>query len=264
MAPSKVLQREEDLLICSPIFDPPKGLSPLDTAMDQCLGGLLLQFYIAIGLGLILKNALDAKEPHQKFELAERWLSLDSAVKAQIKMSLLQTLSSPVPDARSTASQVIAKIAAVVQGMNSSEGNNNVRLAAMQALYNALRFAQANFTNDVERDFIVRGVCEATLSPEVKIQQAAFECLVSISSTYYETLAPYIQDIFIITAKAVREDEEPVALQAIEFWSSICDVEIDILDDYGGDFSGDSDIPCFNFIKQALPVLVPMLSETLL
>ncbi|GFS32236.1 ARM repeat superfamily protein [Actinidia rufa] len=222
--------------------------------------------------GLILKNALDAKEQHRKFELVQRWLSLDVSMKNQIKTCLLQTLSSPVPDARSTASQVIAKVAgielpqkqwpeligsllsnihqlpahvkqatletlgylceevspdvvdqdqvnkiltAVVQGMNASEGNNDVRLAATRALYNALGFAQANFSNDME-------------------------------------------------PKAVKEDEEPVALQAIEFWSSICDEEIDILEEYGGDFTGDSDIPCFYFIKQALPALVPMLLETLL
>ncbi|XP_076921898.1 importin subunit beta-1-like [Bidens hawaiensis] len=271
--------------------------------------------------GLILKNALDAKEQHRKFELVQRWLSLDTGVKAQIKTCLLQTLSSPVYDARSTASQVIAKVAgielsqkqwpeligsllssihqvpvhvkqatletlgylceevspdaveqdnvnkiltAVVQGMNPSEASNDVRLAATRALYNALSFAQANFSNDMERDYIMKVVCEATLSPEVKIRQAAFECLVSISSSYYEKIAPYMQDIFNITAKAVKEDEEPVALQAIEFWSSICDEEIDILEDYGGDYTGDSDIPCFYFIKQALPALVPMLLETLL
>ncbi|KAK6117740.1 hypothetical protein DH2020_048529 [Rehmannia glutinosa] len=271
--------------------------------------------------GLILKNALDAKEQHRKFELVQRWLSLDAAVKSQIKACLLQTLSSTASDARSTASQVIAKVAgielpqkqwpeligsllsnvhqvpphvkqatletlgylceevvpdvvdqdqvnkiltAVVQGMSSTEGNTEVQLAATRALYNALGFAQANFSNDMERDYIMRVVCEATLSPEVKIRQAAFECLVSIGSTYYEKLAPYIQDIFHITSKAVREDEEPVALQAIEFWSSICDEEIDILEEYGGDFTADSDVPCYYFIKQALPALVPMLLETLL
>ncbi|KAK6155567.1 hypothetical protein DH2020_009815 [Rehmannia glutinosa] len=271
--------------------------------------------------GLILKNALDAKEQHRKYELVQRWLSLDVAVKSQIKACLLQILSSTVTDARSTASQVIAKVAgielpqkqwpeligsllsnvhqvpphvkqatletlgymceevgpevveqdqvnkiltAVVQGMNANEGNIEVRLAATRALYNALGFAQANFSNDMERDYIMRVVCEATLSPDLKIRQAAYECLVSIGSTYYEKLAPYIQDIFNITSKAVREDEEPVALQAIEFWSSICDEEIDILEEYGGDFTADSDVPCYYFIKQALPALVPMLLETLL
>ncbi|KAK9914531.1 hypothetical protein M0R45_038305 [Rubus argutus] len=271
--------------------------------------------------GLILKNALDAKEQHRKSDLVQRWLALDPSAKSQIKVCLLQTLSSLVAEARSTTSQVIAKVAgielpqkqwpeligsllsnihqlpphvkqatletlgylceevspevvdqdqvnkiltAVVQGMNASEGSNEVRLAATRALYNALGFAQANFSNDMERDYIMRVVCEATLSPELKIRLAAFECLVAISSTYYDKLAPYIQDIFNITAKAVREDQEPVALQAIEFWSSVCDEEIDILEEYGGDFTGDSDIPCFYFIKQALPALVPMLLETLL
>ncbi|KAI5434388.1 hypothetical protein KIW84_021288 [Lathyrus oleraceus] len=145
--------------------------------------------------GLILKNALDAKDENRKRELVQRWLSLETAAKAQVKACLLQTLSSLVLDARSTATQVVAKIAgielphkqwpeligsllsnihqvpahvkqatletlgylceevshevveqdqvnkiltAVVQGVNSSEKNNDVRLAATRALYNAL------------------------------------------------------------------------------------------------------------------------------
>ncbi|GJX34181.1 importin subunit beta-1 [Tanacetum coccineum] len=72
-----------------------------------------------------------------------------------------------------------------------------------------------------------------------------------------------INDMFNNTAKAVEKDEEPVALQVIEFWSSISDEEIYILEYYGGDFTADSKIPCFYFIKQALPALVPMLLETL-
>ncbi|MBA0616062.1 hypothetical protein Godav_016143 [Gossypium davidsonii] len=163
--------------------------------------------------GLILKNALDAKEEHRKFELVQRWLSLDGNAKSQIKASLLTTLSSIVSDARSTASQAIAKVAgielpqkqwpeligsllsnvnqqpahakqatletlgylceevppnvidqdqvnkiltAVVQGMSASEVNTDVRLAATRALYNAIGFAQANFINDMERDYLMR------------------------------------------------------------------------------------------------------------
>lgn len=267
--------------------------------------------------GLILKNALDAKEQNRKVEQVQRWLSLESSLRAQVKGYLLQTLSSPTPDAQSTASQVIAKIAsielppkqwpeliecllsnvnqnqahvrqatletlgylceevssdvvdqdqvnkiltAVIQGMNATETNMDIRIAATRALYNALRFAEANFINDMERDFIMRVVCEATMSSDVKLRLAAMECLVSISSHYYDSLSTYMQDIFNITAKAVKEDEEAVSLQAIEFWSSICDEEIDILDAFGGEPT----IQCFYFIKQALPALVPMLLETLL
>lgn len=274
--------------------------------------------------GLILKNSLDAKEASRKAELVQAWISLDNALKSQIKGALLVTLSSPVKDASHTSAQVIAKVAAielplrewpelvssllanmgtpqaqkpaqlkqatletlgyvceeipsevlaqeqvnsiltaVVQGMNRSESNSDVRLAATRALYNALDFAQNNFDNDMERDYIMRVICEATLSADVKIRQAAIECLVSISSTYYSKLGPYMGDLFTITSKAVREDEEGVALQALEFWSSICDEEIEAQEEYGAEFSGDSDVPYFKFIKQALPALVPMLLETL-
>lgn len=302
---------------------------------EQNLAGFLLSLSVELAnndkppetrrlAGLILKNSLDAKESARKEEFLKRWVALDPSVKAQIKNGLLQTLSSTVPDARHTSSQVIAKIAAieiprqewpelvgillanmggpqidkpvtlkqatletlgyvceeissdvlaqdqvnsiltaVVQGMNAAEGNSDVCLAATKALYNALDFAQTNFENEMERNYIMRVICETTLSADVRIRQASFECLVSISSTYYEKLAPYIQDIFTITAKAVRTDEEPVALQAIEFWSSICDEEIEIQEEYGGDFSGDSDVPHHHFIKQALPALVPLLLETL-
>ncbi|MCI20594.1 importin subunit beta-1-like, partial [Trifolium medium] len=63
--------------------------------------------------GLILKNALDSKEQHKKIEFVQRWLAIDPTFKAQIKALLLRTLSSPSHDARSTASQVIAKVAGI-------------------------------------------------------------------------------------------------------------------------------------------------------
>ncbi|CAL4982818.1 unnamed protein product [Urochloa decumbens] len=290
--------------------------------------------------GLILKNSLDAKpmlvslslDPKQapvrwptqdRQDVILRWLKLDVNTTAQIKKLLLQTLSSTVASARSTASQVIAKVAAIeithfqgleligsllssmhqiqpnvkqaaletlgyiceeisqepvdqdhvneiltaiVHGMNAYEGNNDVRLAAIRALYNALGFAEVNFSNDMERDHIMSVVCEATKSPEMKIRLAAFDCLVAISSTYYDKLATYMQDIFDITAKAVRGDEESVALQAIEFWSSVCDKEIENLNEYSSEFFLFNDIieQDLPFIKQALPALVAMLMETLL
>ncbi|CAL9119119.1 unnamed protein product [Musa acuminata var. zebrina] len=146
--------------------------------------------------------------------------------------------------------------------MNQMEHSSEVRLAAVKALYNALDFAQTNFENEVERNFIMKIVCETAMSKELEIRQAALECLVSVASTYYEYLEPYMESLFDLTANAVRVDEEPVALQAIEFWSSICDEEIQIQEEIGED--GGSSSPHSNFIKQALPVLVPLMLETLL
>lgn len=155
--------------------------------------------------------------------------------------------------------QVNFVLTAVVQGMNEGEADADVRLAATHALYNALDFAQTNFENDYERDYIMRVVFDAARCADARVRRAALECLVSIATLYYEKLAPYMQRIFDLTAKAAREDEEGVALQAVELWSSICDEEIELQDEY----TADSEVTNFNFIKQALPGLVPLLLETL-
>ncbi|XP_076931767.1 importin subunit beta-1-like [Bidens hawaiensis] len=156
--------------------------------------------------------------------------------------------------------EVNSVLTAVVQGMNVSEPTS-VRLAATTALYNALDFAQTNFENEMERNYIMKVVCETATAKEADIRQAAFECLVSIASTYYEVLEPYMPTLFELTANAVKGDEEGVALQAIEFWSSICDEEIELQDFE----TGDTDSYAHScFIKKALSMLVPMLLETLL
>ncbi|OVA02769.1 Importin-beta [Macleaya cordata] len=159
--------------------------------------------------------------------------------------------------------EVNSVLTAVVQGMTLADHGAEVRLAATRALYNALDFAQTNFENEMERNYIMKVVCETAMAKEAEIRQVAFECLVSISSTYYDVLEPYMQTLFELTSKAVKEDGEPVALQAIEFWSSICDEEIE-LQEYGGAESGDSAPAHSCFIEKALSSLVPMLLETLL
>lgn len=71
-----------------------------------------------------------------------------------------------------------------------------------------------------------------------------------------------MQTIFELTANAVRGDEEGIALQAIEFWSSICDEEIE-LQEYEALESSDCNSAHSNFIDKAINSLVPMLLRTL-
>ncbi|KAM0844779.1 hypothetical protein ACQ4PT_056820 [Festuca glaucescens] len=137
--------------------------------------------------------------------------------------------------------QVNAVLTVVVQGMNQVELSAEVRLAAVKALYITLDFAERNFANDMERNYIVKVICDTAVSKEVEIRQAAFECVVAIASAY----------------------EESVALQAIEFWSIVCDEEIQLLEEYEGSYDANSNVN-FHFIEKALPSLVPMLLETLL
>ena len=50
-----------------------------------------------------------------------------------------------------------------LQGMRKEEQDNDVRLAATQALYNAIEFASTNFRNETERNYLMQvltPVCE--------------------------------------------------------------------------------------------------------
>ncbi|XVF55044.1 hypothetical protein PTKIN_Ptkin06aG0005100 [Pterospermum kingtungense] len=185
---------------------------------------------------------------------------------AALKQATLETLGyvcEEISHQDLVQDEVNAVLTAVVQGMNLAEHGPEVRLAATRALYNALEFAQTNFENEMERNYIMKVVCDTAVSKEVEIRQAAFECLVAIASAYYEVLEPYMQALFELTSNAVKGDEESVALQAIEFWSSICDEEIE-LQEFESPESGDSGPPHSRFIEKALPSLVPLLLETLL
>ena len=55
-----------------------------------------------------------------------------------------------------------------------------------------------------------------------------------IADQYYDRLPPYMAGIFQLTQRAVSEGEESVAQQALEFWCTLCEEEIDRLDQVGG------------------------------
>lgn len=145
-------------------------------------------------------------------------------------------------------------LTAVVGGMGKHVADADVRLAATVALNNALEFARKNFESEQERNYIMQCVCENTLAPDVRLRQAAWECLVSIAGNFYDALPAYMPDIFALTRRAVAQDDESVALQALEFWCSVCEEEVAARE--AGEAS-------HGFVAAALPQLVPLLLEQL-
>ena len=152
-------------------------------------------------------------------------------------------------------------LTAVVSAMGNAESDVAVRLAATNALNNALYFAHENFERQQERDFIMQCVCEATTCADVRVRIAAFEVLVGIAENYYEYMQAYIEAVYGLTVKAAKEDQSEVGLQAIEFWSTICEEELGRADAIE---CGETDVKIFNFIGTALGALVPMLLEQLI
>eukprot|EP00980_Cylindrotheca_fusiformis_P000364 scaffold91_cov127-Cylindrotheca_fusiformis.AAC.24 len=153
---------------------------------------------------------------------------------------------------------------AIVDGIQVSRPDR-VRLAASTALKNSLVFAHKNMEKKEERDTIMSTICEATRSQDAGVRAGAYECIVQIAVLYYDKLSDYMTTLYELTTHTIREDREEVAKSAIEFWSSLCEVEQDLMDE-------SSDLqerglpvtrPCMQFVAAAVVHLAPILADTL-
>ncbi|RQM28577.1 hypothetical protein B5M09_007912, partial [Aphanomyces astaci] len=153
-------------------------------------------------------------------------------------------------------------LTAIVDGIRK-ENPDKIRLSAVVALRNSLEFVNENFSRDAERTHIMTVVCEATQCTDVQVRVRAFECIATIASLYYEYLGEYMSVLCDLTFKAVQADQAEVGLQSLEFWSSICDVELEFIEE--GRY-GDPAVAAANlkrYVETVLPALVPMLLNTL-
>ncbi|ETS84906.1 hypothetical protein PFICI_02931 [Pestalotiopsis fici W106-1] len=153
-----------------------------------------------------------------------------------------------------------AILTAVVQGARKEETNNEVRLSAISALGDSLEFVGNNFKHEGERNYIMQVVCEATQADDSRIQQGAFGCLNRIMGLYYENMRFYMEKaLFGLTILGMKNDDEDVAKLAVEFWSTVCEEEINIEEDNAQVESSDQMRPFYNFARVATNEVVPTL-----
>lgn len=164
-------------------------------------------------------------------------------------------------------------LSAVVHGMNyggsptngTPESASAVRLTATKALNNVLGFSKSQFDTDDARTVIMNTIYKAAKSEDERIRCAAFEGLVCIGENYYDKLPEYIRSLYELTDEAIRKDVEPVALQAIEFWSSIAEEEINLLEESetAQELGVTPERTSKNFVATALPYLTQPIFESL-
>jgi len=274
--------------------------------------------------GLLLKNALSAKDATRSAELKARWASLSPESRNVVKEATMIALITPELDIGKAAAQVVGKIGsieipanewnglvplllshvtgedlrkrqialvclgyltedlvllneekgadqvpdevsnhiltAVAQGMR--DGDNNIKLEATRAFYHAVVLAHKNFSRENERNFIMQVVLEACRTPGAEaVQAVAFECLVQIATEYYQNIGAYMESIAELTLATIRTSSEKVAMPALEFWSTVCDEELYVTDLLAAGQGGGKQL--LNIIQQALPHLIPVLTEML-
>lgn len=73
-------------------------------------------------------------------------------------------------------------------------------------------------------------VCEATQSDDVELQIAAYGAMARIMSLYYEHMSLYMeQALFSLTINGMHSSDDRVACMAVEFWSTVCEEELEIV-----------------------------------
>lgn len=116
---------------------------------------------------------------------------------------------------------------AILFGMRNTEPNECVRLTATKALYNSLEFMNASLGDNVNINATMEVVCESTQNSNIHIVEAAMQCLVKISTLYYEHMEQYMARAIIpITVDAIKSKKDQIALQGIQLWLDICEKEI--------------------------------------
>ncbi|GLB44148.1 putative importin-beta N-terminal domain [Lyophyllum shimeji] len=189
---------------------------------------------------------------------------VNTAENTNLKIATLQTIGficeTIKPEILSLRSNEI--LTAVIHGARKEEPSTDVQLAAIHALYNSLEFVRENFEREGERNYIMQVVCEATQNPAVSVQVGAFECLVRIMSLYYDKMALYMeQALFGLTVVGMKHADERVALQAVEFWSTVCEEEVELAIEAqeAQEYGEPPEVESKHFAKIALPEIVPVL-----
>ncbi len=162
-------------------------------------------------------------------------------------------------------------LTAIVDGIRNDRPAE-VRLAAATALCNSLEFCRRNMEKDGERNMIMQVICEATQCEDARVKKKAFECIAAVANLYYEKLQPYITALFELTLTCIKEGSSDAVFQAIEFWNTLCEEEMDIVEEireyqeFGNVAGAEPDQAprqCFLYVENALPHLVPLLTELL-
>ncbi|CAO1632013.1 unnamed protein product [Sympodiomycopsis kandeliae] len=200
--------------------------------------------------------------------IAQLLTAIKDQTNERLRQSALQAIGYVCESVKSNvlANQSNEILTAVVHGARKDEPSAAVQLAAVQALLNSLEFISDNFEREGERNYIMQVVCEATQNGDVNVKVAAYECLVKIMQLYYHQMRYYMeQALFGLTVLGMRDSEERVALQAVEFWSTVCEEEIELAEEAAesAEFGEEPYRTCYNFAKIALPEIAPVLMELL-
>ena len=151
-------------------------------------------------------------------------------------------ISSIESSAGDTKSLVERNVDQVLTGImfGVTQDQEDTVVTALQALLECLDWTAGNFARKDEGNYIMSLVCNLTQSHREEVASLALECLSRVVRLYYPLMEEYMMVALVpISLQALQSRQERRVLQAIEFWSNICDCELSLADDGLRDLVGD-------------------------
>eukprot|EP01129_Flabellula_baltica_P014084 TRINITY_DN6677_c0_g1_i1.p1 TRINITY_DN6677_c0_g1~~TRINITY_DN6677_c0_g1_i1.p1 ORF type:complete len:850 (+),score=183.80 TRINITY_DN6677_c0_g1_i1:39-2552(+) len=136
----------------------------------------------------------------------------------------------------------------------NNQGSPKLVVSALKALSHGLVFCSENFQKAGERDMIIKSIIAACQNQNEEISETAFGILIELVSYYYDHIQDQMESLFKVTLDAIQNAEEDIAKYAIEFWNTICEVEVE---------KKKEGSHCFHFAKAALETIIPVLCHCL-
>eukprot|EP01055_Gregarina_sp_Pseudo9_P003622 Gregarina_sp_Pseudo_9__3621@NODE_377_length_3007_cov_24_904987_g356_i0_p1_GENE_NODE_377_length_3007_cov_24_904987_g356_i0NODE_377_length_3007_cov_24_904987_g356_i0_p1_ORF_typecomplete_len892_score275_78HEAT_EZ/PF13513_6/1_4e02HEAT_EZ/PF13513_6/1_1e03HEAT_EZ/PF13513_6/3_8e07HEAT_EZ/PF13513_6/3_9e02HEAT_EZ/PF13513_6/3_5HEAT_EZ/PF13513_6/1_1e02CLASP_N/PF12348_8/6_5e03CLASP_N/PF12348_8/0_017CLASP_N/PF12348_8/6_8CLASP_N/PF12348_8/4e02CLASP_N/PF12348_8/6e02CLASP_N/PF12348_8/0_0049CLASP_N/PF12348_8/9_8 len=134
------------------------------------------------------------------------------------------------------------------------DGDAEVKLAALRGFYHGILFADKFMQIESDRSSVFTVVGSSLSSATEAVEAAAWEVMLQIANEFYPILGAYMPSLRDMSLSRIAGGTEKSALSAIEFWSTICDEEILIME-------GDSRRPFQQYIHTYKDSLLPVLFE---
>jgi len=156
-----------------------------------------------------------------------------------------------------TPTQVNLSLSVLIINLMPHIQLDELKLSSLSTLTNCIKFCEPNFKTITERNTIISNVLACCSVPNQDIRMKGMQCILEIVRCFYDYIDSKLLEIIANTTfNCIRNDKvEEVALAALEIWCSICDEEIERLEERNK--------PCMNYIRTIHESLIKLLLECL-
>lgn len=121
-------------------------------------------------------------------------------------------------------------LTAIISGMGHE--SLEIKKTAAESLKQCMEFISYNMEIENERLAIMEVLYNACKAEDAELSSAALNCVIRAVDLYYDKMAEYIRMAFAdLSLEFLRSNDEQRVFAALEFWSTVADVEKDL--EYG-------------------------------